>query len=182
MRVFVALDLPDCVREALGNLQSVLPVGRPVPQDNLHLTLCFLGEQEEDALEAVHDALSSVRRPAFTLELAGIGTFGRKSPNVVFADVAHCTKLIELEKAIVRSLRHAGLEFQRQRFRPHVTLARLPRILTSHDLSRLGDFLAGHAAFRSSGFSVVDFQLYHSTLMPEGARHETLARYELIAG
>lgn len=181
MRIFVAIDLPDDVHEALEGLQNALPVGRPVLPENLHLTLCFLGEQDEDALEPIHDVLSCVRRPAFKMELAGVGTFGRKVPNVVFADVAECSALIGLEKAIVRSLRHAGLEFQRQRFRPHVTLARLPGVLTGHDLNRLADYLAGHATFRSPGFCVADFQLYHSTLMPEGARHETLASYKLVA-
>jgi 2'-5' RNA ligase len=182
MRVFVALDLPDDVRDAIEDLQDVLPVGRPVAPENLHLTLCFLGEQPEDAIEAAHDALSSVRRPVFTLELAGVGTFGRISPNVVFADVVQCAALIDFQKALVRSLRHAGLEFQRQRFRPHVTLARLPKDLAPHDLARLGDFLAGYAAFRSSGFRVAHFQLYHSTLMPGGARHDILASYNLTAG
>lgn len=181
MRVFVALDLPDDVRDELEDLQYALPVGRPVLLENLHLTLCFLGEQHDDAIEAAHDALSSVQRSAFSLELAGIGTFGRNSPNVVFADVAPCAALIDLERTIVRSLRHAGLEFQRQRFRPHVTLARLRKDLAPDDLARLGDFLVRHAAFRGSSFRVAHFQLYQSILTPDSARHETLARYDLIA-
>lgn len=180
MRVFVALDLPDDVRDELEDLQYALPVGRPVLLENLHLTLCFLGEQHDDAIEAAHDALSSVQRSAFSLELAGVGTFGRNSPNVVFADVAPCAALIELEKTIVRSLRHAGLEFQRQRFRPHVTLARLRKDLAPPDLGRLGEFLADQSTFRSLSFRVENFQLYQSILMPDAARHEILASYDLI--
>lgn len=182
MRVFVAIDLPEDVREALVELQNALPVGRPVAPENLHLTLCFLGEQPEEAIEAAHDALSCIQRPAFAMQLADVGTFGRKSPNVVFADVAHCTALIDLEKTIVRSLRNAGLEFERRRFHPHVTLARLPKVLTSHDLGRLGGFLAENATFRSSGFSIEHFHLFHSTLMPEGAWHDILTSYDLITG
>lgn len=179
MRVFIALDLPDDVREELEDLQDLLPVGRPVPPENLHLTLCFLGEQDQDSLEAAHDALSSIRRPAFTLELAGVGTFGRKTPTLVFADLANGDALIDLEKAVVRSLRQAGLEFERRRFRPHVTLSRLPKTLAPRDLARLGDFLAAHAAFRSPGFTVEHFHFYRSTLMADAARHEVLASYEL---
>jgi 2'-5' RNA ligase len=46
MRVFVAIDLPDEVRRELETLQNALPVGRPVPAENLHLTLSFLGDQQ----------------------------------------------------------------------------------------------------------------------------------------
>jgi 2'-5' RNA ligase len=180
MRVFVAIDLPDHVRRELEALQNALPIGRAVPSENLHLTLSFLGDQHETAVEDAHEALDTIRATAFDVQLVGVGSFGHHSPQVIFADVARCPELLELEQRITRSLRHAGLEFQKRRFRPHVTLARLPKILSAFELTRVRDYLAEHAAFHGTVFKVMRFQLYQSTLAPGGALHDTLASYPLL--
>lgn len=179
MRVFVAIDLPDHVRAEIETLQSALPTGRRVPAENLHLTLNFLGEQTEDAIEEAHQALSTVNAPAFDLQLASVGSFGTRSPQVIFAEVSQCPDLLELETRTTRSLRTSGLEFQKRRFRPHVTIARLPKFLSAFELDRVRDCLAEHAAFRGSQFRVTGFQLYRSILRPQAAVHEPLASYPL---
>src|SRR6056297_2175507 len=102
MRVFVAIDLPEFARSELERLQNTLAVGRPVPEENLHLTLSFLGDQSEEAVEEAHAALSNIRAPAFDLQLVGLGSFGKRSQKVLYADVARCHELIELEKRIIR--------------------------------------------------------------------------------
>jgi 2'-5' RNA ligase len=177
MRVFVAIDLPDHVRRELEALQSALPVGRAVPAENLHLTLSFLGDQNETAVEDAHEALATIRARAFEVQLAGVESFGHRSPQVIFADVARCPELLDLEQRVTRSLRHAGLAFQKRRFRPHVTLARLPKTLSSFELDRLRGYLAEHAALRGHLFRVTSFQLYQTTLMPQAALHDILASY-----
>ena len=108
MRVFVSIDLPENVREEILVLQGSLTVGRRVPEENLHLTLSFLDEQSEEAVEEAHAALQAVRSRAFTIRLSGVGTFGTCSPKVIFADVAQCPELLELERKVTRSLRERG--------------------------------------------------------------------------
>lgn len=179
MRVFLAIDLPDAIRGELERLQEYLPVGRMVPFDNLHLTLSFLGEQSEDACEDAHEALTDVHAQPFDLRLAGLGTFGKKNPQVIFADVEKCEALIELERKITRKLRSAGVQFQKRRFRPHVTIARLSKTLSTHGLAEVQNFLAGQGDFQGSQFQVREIHFYHSTLMPDQARHEILASYGL---
>ncbi|MFC6637168.1 RNA 2',3'-cyclic phosphodiesterase [Sulfitobacter sp. JBTF-M27] len=179
MRAFVAIDLPDLVRGELQDLQNELAVGRPVPEENFHLTLCFLGEQPEAAVEEVHQSLSSIQSPSFTLRLAGVGSFGKRSPQAIYADVAPSPELMELEKRITRTLRNAGLRFQKRRFRPHVTIMRLPKAISGFETANLQGRLAGVSAFQGSAFEVSSFQLYQSTLTPAGALHEVLASYEL---
>ncbi|MDK3073691.1 RNA 2',3'-cyclic phosphodiesterase [Sedimentitalea sp. JM2-8] len=179
MRVFVAIDIPEQVRAELEALQSELTIGRSVPSDNLHLTLCFLGEQPEQAVEEAHLALSVLRAAAFDLQLAGVGSFGNRAPRVIFADVARNADLAALEQRIARSLRRAGLQFEKRRFRPHVTIARLPRAVPPSELAMARDFLADHAAFKGSPFRVADFRLYRSVLTPRAALHDTLACYRL---
>lgn len=180
MRVFVAIDLPENVRSELTALQRSLVVGRLVPVDNLHLTLSFLGEQRDEAVEDAHQALSELHAPAFDLRLASVGIFGKRAPHVVFADVAPCDQLFDLERRINRALRHAGLEFEKRRFRPHVTITRLPKFVSAFDLGQVRDYLDAQASFRGSSFAVTRFQLYQSTLRPEGAVHDSLASYELV--
>lgn len=181
MRVFVAIELPDRVRAEIEGLQDHLTVGRDVPAENLHLTLSFLGEQPDYAVEDAHEALSAIHLPGFELQLAGVGSFGSRLPKVLFVDVAPCRALEDMERRITRSLRNAGLEFQKRRFRPHVTIARLPAHLSALDLDRVRDFLSERAEFRGSPFRVRSFQLYRSILSPKGAVHEPLARYDLAA-
>ena len=83
MRIFLAIDLPDAIRGELERLQEHLPVGRPVPSENLHLTLSFLGEQSEYVCEDVHEVLIDVHAEPFDLRLAGLGTFGKNTPQVI---------------------------------------------------------------------------------------------------
>lgn len=179
MRAFVAIDLPAPVRAELETLQGSLAIGRPVPSENLHVTLSFLGEQTDEAVEAAHHALSVVRGSPFELQLVGVGSFGRRSPKVIYADLPKCAELVDLERRITRSLRAAGLEFQKRRFRPHVTISRLPKFLSPVDLAEVRDCLAASAAFRGTRFAVDGFQLYRSILTPRTALHEPLARYDL---
>ena len=77
-------------------------------------------------------------------------------------------------------LRQAGVTFQKRRFRPHVTIARLPKTLSPFELEEVRDDLAGNAVFRGSRFDVTSFQLYQSVLTSKSALHEELASYDLV--
>ena len=179
MRVFVAIDLPDQICGELERLQEHLPVGRAVPSNNLHLTLSFLGDQPEATCEDAHEALADVHAQSFDLRLSGLGTFGKNTPQVIYADVERCEELIDLERKITRKLRSAGVQFQKRRFRPHVTIARLSTTLATYGLAQVHSFLASQADFQGSQFQVRVFHFYCSTLMPDHARHEILATYDL---
>lgn len=180
MRAFIAIDLPDQVRAELAVLQSRLAIGRKVPQENFHLTLSFLGEQRDTVMEDVYFALETIGATAFDVRLAGVGCFGAPSPTVVFADCRHSQKLMDLEKKIARTLGRAGVDFQKRRFHPHVTLARLPKTLPTPDMALVQDFVAQNATFQGSEFRVRRFTLYQSVLTPKTAVHEPLASFELM--
>jgi len=179
MRIFVAIELPDVVCDELVALQNRFALGRLVPEENFHLTLCFLGDQPDEAVEEAHLALSATHAPSFDLQLIGVGTFGRSAPLVVYATVVQSKALLALEQRITRSLRRAGLQFQKRRFRPHVTISRLPKSLSGFEMSDMEKRVADISTFQSSHFEVTTFQLYQSTLRPNGAVHELLASYQL---
>ncbi|MGH1426189.1 MAG: RNA 2',3'-cyclic phosphodiesterase [Pseudooceanicola sp.] len=179
MRLFVAIDPPDDVRDALATMQGDLTVGRKADPDTFHLTLAFLGDQSDDAAEAVHDMFSALRAPDFDLELSGLGTFGGAVPAVVFAGVADAGPVTALRDSVRRRIRAAGITIARERFRPHVTLARFGRRPAGDTVAALRLFMARNAGFRTAPFRVGSFALYQSQLGPDGPRHEALARYPL---
>lgn len=179
MRAFVAIDLPARVAEQIAALQPALPVGQPVRAANFHLTLAFLGEQPEELIVEAHHGLDRISAPGFEIELSGLDTFGGNDPKVLYVGVERNGPLGHLRDLVRNAMRGAGIRLNRERFRPHVTLARLRRGMTPHELERLRRFLSDHAHFRPEPFTVSSFALYRSTLRPDGAIHEELARYDL---
>ena len=179
MRAFVALDLPDPLRDALERVQEGLPVGRAVPPENLHLTLAFLGEPTDAALDEMHRLLSGIEAPGFELSLSGLDTYGGRTPKVLVATARAHPALSALHDRVRQAAHAAGLELPRERFRPHVTLARFGGVLPRAGMDRLHAFIAAHAWLGIDPEPVDSFSLYRSTLRPEGALHEALASYPL---
>lgn len=182
MRSFVAIPMPDAVAKAVAPVQAALPFGRLVEADNLHLTLAFLGDQPEPMLEEVHFALETIRHPAFDLTLSGLDTLGAESPQTFNITAQSAPGLMELQQRIKSRLHGVGLQIEKRRFHPHVTLARFPKVISRDEIGRLGRFLAGRADHRLPPFRVSEFCLFESILTSDGAHYEVLASYPLAAG
>ncbi len=179
MRAFIALPLPEETAQALERLQSGLPFGRAMPRDNLHLTLAFLGDVDEGALEALHFELSGLRTGPVEIDFGGLGTFGEAEFGLIFAEVARSDDLSDLQARIAGRVRRASIDLPRRRFRPHVTLARANRAPRGAEAGKVAGFLGRHATTEIPGFTAASFCLYGSTLTPGGAVHEVLAEYPL---
>lgn len=178
MRAFIALDLPEALLAPITRLQAGLTVGRIVPEENLHLTLAFLGDVSEPQAQDVAEALMSVRLPPVTLTLRGLDLFGGRRPSVLFV-AAEGEGLQRLHDKVMRAAREAGVELPRERFRPHVTIARFPREMGAKDQARLGEFLQLNGTFALPPEVADTVTLYRSHLREEGAIHEPLAEFEL---
>lgn len=179
MRAFVAIDMPEPVRDALEAVQAGLTVGRLTDPDTLHLTLAFLGEQPESVLAELHGQLSGLAAPRFELRLQGLGSFGSRAPSVIWAGVAPLPALAELRDKVRGAVRRAGIELPRERFRPHVTLARFRRGMRPEAVLAVQRFVAENAGFAAPAFTVERVSLFQSTLRPDGPLHEVLAEYPL---
>jgi RNA 2',3'-cyclic 3'-phosphodiesterase len=177
IRAFAALALPEPVRFDLMLVQQGLAVPRPVPPENLHLTLVFLGDVAEPRLDDVDLAFGQLRAPGFELALAGLGMFGGSRPRAVYADARDSAPLRHLQAKVETAARGAGLDLPARRFVPHVTLARLPERLAG--LGRLQQEVAMRSGYAAPRFIVEDFRLYRSRLAASGASYEELARYPL---
>lgn len=178
MRAFFALPLPEMLLGAVDAVQQALPCGRLVPKENLHVTLHFLGEMRDDALEDAHGAALALRPEPVWLALAGLGSFACGNASSLHAVVAPDPGLSALHAGLRSRLRGASIELPRRRFRPHVTIARL-RGKDPETAARLSLALEAHAGLRTRPVPVRAFALYASLLRPEGAVYEELARYPL---
>lgn len=179
MRAFVAVILPDAVREALAEVQAGLRLGRHVPEQNLHLTLAFLEDQPEEVLAELHEGLNAALLQAPELRVVGLDVFGGRSPKLLFAAVEPDPVLKALRDRVLSEARSAGIALKRERFRPHVTLARFRPGMGPEERGKLGEFLQEKGGVTLPPFRPAAFGLYGSTLRPEGATHELLAEYPL---
>jgi RNA 2',3'-cyclic 3'-phosphodiesterase len=176
MRLFVALDLPWPLRERLKTLATAIPGCRWMPVENLHLTLRFIGEVPNWRAEEIDLALQAIKARSFPLTLTGVGLFekgGRVTS--LWAGLERCPQLEHLQTKIETALQRAGLEPERRRFTPHVTLARLDQP-ASEKVTR---FLQGHSLFRAEPYVVERFTLFSSQLGKEGSVYTAEADYSL---
>jgi RNA 2',3'-cyclic 3'-phosphodiesterase len=178
IRVFVALPLAEAAVEALVAQQAGLPAGRAVPPENLHITLAFLGEHPMPVVEDVHYALAPMSSPEFSYAFDGLGLFGDR-PRVVHAAVRPEPALKHLRDRVLEAARGTGLSLPRERFVPHVTLARLPQSLGPDDLERLRRWVVARIGFAAGPFRAERFALFRSHLGRSGAVYEEMASYPL---
>jgi len=167
IRLFTGIAIPFEVREVLMRHSVGLPGARWRREDQLHLTLRFIGEVEEPVADDIVSALAAIRAPAFSLSLAEVGMFGdRRRPRVLWAGVRGEPALVRLRAKGEAALARAGLPPDNRKFHPHVTLAVLDRQVSS---ARLGEYLSYHNDLWTPPFQVDCFNLYSSTLGQSGA-------------
>lgn len=178
MRLFVALDLPSSLRTRLSWLSGGLPGARWVPPENYHVTLRFIGELPAYRAEEVDHALAGLRAPGFTVQLAGVGTFEKGGRiGALWVGVERNKQLEHLQTKVETALQRAGLERERRRFAPHVTLARLDGVPEP----KVAAWVQGHNLFRSEPMAVGHFTLFSSRLGKEQAVYEPEVEYPLAA-
>lgn len=179
MRAFVAIPLSEDCADAIERLQSGLPFGRPVPRENLHLTLAFLGDPDPAVLAEIDSALAGLRAPAPQVAFSGPDVVEGRDRGLVVLNVAATDALAALQARVEAACRAAGADLPRRRFRPHVTLMRANRAPAGARAARLAEWLSAHALTPVPGFKPSRFVLYGSTLRRSGAVHRELASYPL---
>ena len=160
-RLFIALPVPDDIGEELAALQSGVPDARWVPQENFHVTLCFAGEVHGAVKRDLEEELSDVSGVRFHMEIAGVEQFSSgKQPKALVALVGRNERLARLQQKVATVARNCGVEIDRRKFRPHVTLARFVNgAETGHHIAQ---FMASHSTFRAGPWLAEHFVLYSS--------------------
>ncbi len=175
MRLFVAIRPPAEIRHRLGGIMGGVSGARWQEDDQLHLTLRFIGEVDRHQAEDIHAALGGIHHPPFEASVKGIGTFDRQGQaKVIWAGVAPMEPLKALHNKIDQALARVGVAPDRRAFHPHITLARLNR-----SAGPVQDLLARMSGFATDPFAISGFALYESRLTPDGAVYSVLERYGL---
>jgi 2'-5' RNA ligase len=177
MRLFVALDLPWELRQRLAMLSGAgIPGARWVPPENYHLTLRFIGEMPGYRAEEIDQALAGIKTRGFALTLAGIGTFHKGGRSVqLWVGAERNPALDHLQNKVETALQRIGLEPERRRFAPHVTLARLD----NPPEAKLAAFVQANNLFRSEPVPVEHFTLFSSLLGKDQAVYTPEVEYAL---
>lgn len=133
LRLFFALWPDETTRKALSEWQSAIP-GRKVPPENLHITLAFLGEQPASAVPGLSAILERVFSDTIRLKLDKLGYF--PNSRISWAGMKDIpAELTQLYKGLAAALAEQSISYDRRnRFKPHITLARHSSRTASADL------------------------------------------------
>ena len=158
-RLFIALPVPEDISAELTRLQSGVPDARWVPLENLHVTLCFAGDVQGGAMRDLAEELSDIAGPRFPVAIAGVEQFSSgKQPRALVALVEKSDRLDWLQQKVSTVARNCGIEIERRKFRPHVTLARFPNgAETGHHIAQ---FMASFSTFKAGPWIADHFALY----------------------
>ena len=174
-RLFVAIRPPEEIRDLLIDAMDDSPDFRWQDEEQLHLTLRFIGEVERPVAEDLAAALGHVRAQPFQLRIAGVGRFEQRSSGALWAGAEPKAPVAGLAAKVERACQQAGLEPERRAFHPHITLARWKGRRTRE----LAGFLERRRDLASPPFEVTEFILFESRLSKHGAHYEEVERYPL---
>jgi 2'-5' RNA ligase len=177
VRVFIAIELPQKVREELAQLGQYFSLKKTkwVKEENLHLTLKFLGNLAEEKVEVIEKALKEKISsfPSFSFFTGDFGAFPTpKRARVIWVGVEKgAEKVSGLAELVDQALTRLGLDLEKRQFHPHITLARLkiPQAVGQWP-KRLPSY----------GVPVNEVVIFASYLSPQGPTYEPLARVPLL--
>ena len=190
MRVFVALDIDDAIRERISRfmegLHGFAPDARWVRPESLHVTLKFVGEKPPEFVEKIKQALSSVQANSTDITFRGYGFFpGPKAPRVFWIGIESRPQVASLASAVDDTLVTLGIQKEEHAFSPHLTLARAggrsarEKGHAPNDFQHLQEKLAALTIPDFGEMKPREFFLYQSQPQRGGSRYTKIATFPL---
>jgi len=137
MRLFIAINFDKKVKSLLINNQNKLKEyaesGNFTKEENLHLTLVFLGEVGEKRLPILKQIMDSVNISPFTISIGGVGNFRRDNGDIWWTGIEENNNLSQLQSQLCEGLSKNNFQVERHKFTPHLTLARQVRLNNNFD-------------------------------------------------
>ena len=184
MRAFIAIELPEELRQRLAQEQSrfraVAADARWTRPEGIHLTLKFLGEISDEQVAQVTKALQQIKSfEPFSVAAKGFGFFpDARRPRVFWAGLEAPAALAELAGFVESAMAPLGFPPENRAFSPHLTLARfkVPRPQT-----KLQELVREQGGAVLGSFAVSEFFLWESQLLPQGAQYRKVLSFPLRA-
>lgn len=175
-RLFVAIRPPEMIRDLLIDAMDDSPDFRWQDEEQLHITLRFVGEVERPLADDLASALARIEAQCFSIRVNGVGRFEQRNGGSLWAGLEPKAPLAALAAKVERASVAVGLEPERRAFHPHVTLARWKGRRTLE----VADFLDRKRGLISEPFEVDEFILFESRLSRHGAHYEAVANFALV--
>jgi 2'-5' RNA ligase len=194
MRIFIALDIDEAIRDRLrlfmDGVGGFAPDARWVRAESLHVTLKFIGNKSAEEAEEIKRALTHVTADRVDVSFRGYGFFPTaKAPRVFWVGVEAGPSLAALAKAVNETTAALGVPNEEHPFSPHLTLARRggsgpPRWrkadASNQSFQRLQQKLAAISTPEFGTMTAREFFLYESKLGQGGSRYTKIARFSLM--
>jgi 2'-5' RNA ligase len=181
MRLFVAIDIPveikDALRSFVSRLRPTAKIGWS-PVDNLHITTKFIGEWPEPRLDEISRTLASVPfKDAIDITVKGLGWFpSPRRPRVFWTGVQGGEPLRALARATEQAVARLGVPTEERDYSPHLTLARIREAVPLDRLHQTIESFPAGCGFDFGSFSATQFFLYLSA----GGKYTQLAGFPLV--
>lgn len=173
VRAFIAVDIPEEIRESISAFANEsMPEGvGPVGVDQMHITLFFLGNVNEQQIERVKMAMQETECENFDISLTGVATFIDDRPNVLFVKIVDgAERLNDYYVRLRRRLEGIGVRLEARAFTPHLTIARVQR-MSVDALARIRKLIDENGSREFGRFTCDSIRLKSSVLKSEGAEH-----------
>ncbi|HEV2595867.1 MAG TPA: RNA 2',3'-cyclic phosphodiesterase [Sphingomicrobium sp.] len=174
-RLFVAIRPPEPIRDLLIDAIDESADFRWQSEDQLHLTLRFIGEVERPLANDLADGLKRVHANRFEICIKGAGAFDRRAGGTLWAAIEPRLDVASLAAKIERVCQENGVEPEHRAFHPHITLARWK----GRRSREVRDVLERTRGLSSEPFMVAEFILFESRLSRHGAHYEPVMNYTL---
>ena len=177
IRSFIAIELPEPVKDGLAKLEDILKntVAFPakwVATNSIHLTLCFLGEIGPEQIEAVKSVMASTASETapFELKLTSLGAFPNlERPQIIWAGVqGNLEALQRLHRELEAGLQVMGYRPENRLFKPHLTLARIRDDAGTRARQEIGKVISSVSGLMHREFIVSEINLMKSDLQRSG--------------
>ena len=181
MRAFIAIQLPEEIKNIIGNIQDELKQARAdvkwVKPENIHLTLKFLGDIEQDLVNKINSILEGItqKSSSFNLCLSSLGAFPKlQYARVIWIGLTNDKRVSEIANDLEKDMLKIGLPCESRPFSSHITLGRVRSGLNRKVLVEKLEFLNKDLSFPSPEFKVSSITLFKSTLTPQGPIYEVI--------
>ena len=184
IRCFVAIEIPEELKnkidDYISSLKQIAPEIKWIKAKNLHITLKFLGEIQQELLFQVQDELSAIPKVVnpFKISISEVGFFPNQfKPRVVWLGLHNDNNnsIFKLHEWIDKKLESLGFEREKRRFSPHLTLG---RIKLASNYQQLVEYINQHK-FQSYSFNIPEVVIMKSMLKPTGAVYSQLKTFSL---
>jgi 2'-5' RNA ligase len=188
MRCFIAIDIDETIRKALGNLQDELRRKvdirkgdvKWVRPDLTHLTLKFLGEIKDEQVVEVCNITKEVasRHKRFDLDVESVGYFGGRSARVLWIGAGQGNdRLLRLQEGLEQQLDSAGWPREGRKFSAHLTLC---RIRNTQAGAKLAQASRQYQDYELGTLRADSVTVYESELTPQGPIYAAMGNYPLL--